>query len=71
MSGAVADSAGLEKAFNLAMDLVNREVFGNRLTPVPRWIEPRRDATGRAIKLLVLVGLALSSPKHTSFASVR
>jgi hypothetical protein len=40
MAVALSDSAGLAKAFNHAMELINSELFSNHLHPVPRWVEP-------------------------------
>lgn len=41
IAAAISDSAGLESAYDSTMLLMNHEIFGDRMQPVPTW----RDAT--------------------------
>lgn len=42
VAATISDSAGLEAAYDATMMIMNREVFGDRMHPVPTWNEPNK-----------------------------
>lgn len=43
MAVALSDSVGLARAFNHAIELINSELFSNRLQVLPHWVEPSNE----------------------------